>query len=399
MANNRLWRWQGLSAAGEKHDGALWANSRDAALLALAADGITPLSLQRQRVQSRYWHIQYAIQFVRQLATLLQAGVTLADGINLMAQQHPVLQWRALMHQLARQIMQGASFSDALREWPRIFSPLFVALIHTGELTGKLDECCQHLATQQEAHWQLRKKVQKALRYPLFIVVIAILVTAGMLGFVLPEFAAIYHSFNTPLPALTQGVMALSDVFASHGLLFLATALGIAAVIFLLRDNVRFQTGWQRTLLSLPLAGELIRGQRLTQLYTVLTLTQQAGIPLLDGLHCARSTLPPAYWQPIVLHIKERVEAGEPLWQTLQQEIIFSPWCVPLIRTGEMSGALDIMLGRLAALHAERTRDLADGLAASLEPLIMAVMGGIIGTLVVAMYLPIFQLGDAMSAG
>lgn len=361
--------------------------------------GITPLAVRHLQVRARYWRIQYVIQFSRQLATLLQAGVTLSEGLELMSQQHPVLQWRALLQQLSDRITQGEPLSDALCAWPAIFSPLFIALVRTGELTGKLDECCQHLATQQEEQWLLKKKVHKALRYPVFIIVVAIFVTAGMLGFVLPEFAAIYKSFNTPLPALTRGVIALSE-FIAHSWGYAATLLVVVIVSErALHRRTDYQYLCQRALLQLPLAGELTRGQCLSQIYTVLTLTQQTGIPLLDGLACARSTLTTLLWQDALGSLQKHVSEGEPLWSAMERESIFSPWCIPLIRIGEITGALDMMLKRLAVLHTERTRELADNLATALEPAVMVVMGLIIGTLVVAMYLPIFHLGDAMSAG
>lgn len=396
---SRLWRWEGITAQGERSQGVMLSPDKADAALDLQSEGITVLALRHQWVQSRYWRIEYVIQFARQLATLLQAGVTLAEGLTLMAQQDPVPQWRALLQRLTRQILQGEPFSVALKAWPEIFSPLFVALIETGELTGKLEECCLHLARQQEAQWVLKKKVYKALRYPGFIIALALAVTAGMLGFVLPEFAAIYQAFNTPLPALTRGVIALSDGVADYGFLALAVVPVVWAAGRLSQRNARCHTVCQRALLKMPLAGELIRGHRLSQIYMVLSLTQQAGIPLLNGLGCANNTLPARFWRQTMERITHRVSEGEPLWHAMEEETVFSPWCIPLIRIGEMTGSLDNMLNRLAALHAARTGERADSLAAALEPIIMVVMGVIIGTLVVAMYLPIFHLGDAMSAG
>lgn len=399
MTSKQLWQWEGITRQGARENGFCWAQNRADAMLALQSEGISLLTLRPRSIRKRYWHIEYVIQFARQLATLLQAGVTLADGLTLIAQQHPVPQWRALLTHLTQQILHGQPLSQALQQWPAVFSPLFCALIETGELTGKLEECCLHLAAQQEEQWILKKKVVKALRYPGFVVAVAIVVTLGMLGFVLPEFTAIYQSFDTPLPALTRGVIALSEWLESGWRYAIATGIAIMAIGRFLRRNAHYHQLSQRLLLRMPLAGELVRGQRLSQIYTVMTLTQQAGIPLLNGLGCASKTLPAQYWHQALDRLRERVAEGEPLWRAMEQETVFSPWCVPLIRTGESTGALDVMLQRLAAIHSGRTRERADNLAASLEPIIMVVMGVIIGTLVVAMYLPIFHLGDAMSAG
>lgn len=346
------------------------------------------------------WHIQQKIQLFRQLATLLQAGISLADGLALMAKQHPYREWRALLVHIQQQVSQGIPFSDALRQWPRIFPPLFIALVHIGELTGKLDECSRRLADQQEQLYRLQKKVVKALRYPLFILFVAFAVTAGMLGLVLPEFAAIYHSFNASLPAITVAVMAISGWVTSQGAVWLLVAIIVTGCWFVLRQHKPYWKEYeQKFLLKIPLAASLWQGQILSQIYTTLSLSQQAGIPLLQGLAAVEQTMTPVLWKKVLTQISDRVAEGAPFWQTVENTGYFTPLCSQLIRIGEESGALDLMLEKLAVWHHDHTQELADNLAAALEPVMMLVIGIIIGTLVIAMYLPIFQLGDAMSGG
>ena len=313
----------------------------------------------------------------------------------MLAEQHPLKHWQALLHSLADDLSGGCSFSASMNKWPEVFSPLYVSMVKTGELTGKLEECCRQLAQQQKAQEQLGAKVKKALRYPTIILTLAALVVLAMVTLVLPEFAAIYKTFNAPLPWLTQAVMGLGAAIQGHIVTLFALLLILAVAACKLRRHPR----WQRMLLHLPVMGVLARGQKLGQIFTVLSLTQQAGIAFLQGLESVEETVESGYWQTKMREVREHIEQGMPVWSAFQQASVFTPLCLQLIRTGEIAGALDVMLANLARHHTEQTFQQADNLAALLEPLLLIVTGLIIGTLVVAMYLPIFHLGDAMSAG
>lgn len=402
MANFTVWSWKAVDQQGKIKQGVVLAENRATVEAQLFEQGLQLFSARRSVGTRRgCWHIQQKIQVFRQLATLLQAGISLADGLALMADRHPYREWRALLQRIAQQVSMGVPFSDALRQWPGIFPPLFIALIHIGELTGKLDECSRRLADQQEQLYRLQKKVTKALRYPLFILAVALAVTAGMLAFVLPEFAAIYRSFNASLPAITLAVMNISSWVTSRGALWLlmATIIATGCWFVLRRQKPRWKEYEQKLLLKLPLAAPLWRGQILSQIYTTLSLSQQAGIPLLQGLAAVEQTIKPLLWKKLLAQVSARVAQGVPFWQTLEDTERFTPLCPQLIRIGEESGALDLMLEKLAVWHHDATQEMADNLAAALEPVMMLVIGIIIGTLVIAMYLPIFQLGDAMSGG
>jgi protein transport protein HofC len=397
MATNQLWRWRGLNATGESISGTQWAAHRTAVLFQLQANQITPLALTRCRVNPAHWNAQHSTEIVAQLATLLQAGLSLSEGLTLLAEQHPSAQWQALLLALAEELRQGIAFSEALKQWPAVFPPLFVSMIHTGELTGKLDVCCLHLAAQQNAQQQLATKVKKALRYPLIVLSVALLVVMAMLWFVLPEFAAIYQTFNTPLPVLTRGVMATANLL-HQGMLPLL--IGPAGAIFLAKryqHNARWQRYRQKRLLSVPVAGALVRGQKLSQIFTVLSLTQNAGIAFLQGLESVEETLENGWWRDVIREARQAITLGSPIWQALEKTGAFTPLCLQLVRTGEASGSLDRMLDNLSRYHRDKTEQLADDLATLLEPIMLLVTGIIIGTLVVAMYLPVFHLGDAIS--
>ncbi|MEB6379917.1 protein transport protein HofC [Leclercia adecarboxylata] len=398
MKGNQLWRWRALSPQGERLSGALWAPDKQTAWTILYGKDLSPLELRRC-IQMTGWQVQHRYDVIHQLATLLQAGLTLSAGLALLAQQHPARQWQALLQSVADDLSAGCAFSDALKKWPHVFPPLYISMIKTGELTGKLDECCRQLALQQKNQQQLSAKVKKALRYPVIILGLAIAVVLAMVTLVLPEFAAIYKTFNTPLPALTRAVMALATALQEQGIVLLLSLLGITSGLLLVRRKRRWQQVTQRLLLGSPVMGPLVRGQKLSQIFTVLSLTQQAGIAFIQGLESTQETLENPFWQEKLQTMRHRIMQGAPIWSALNDADVFTPLCIQLIRTGEASGALDTMLSNLAQHHNEQTFQQADSLASLLEPLLLIVTGLIIGTLVVAMYLPIFHLGDAMSAG
>lgn len=394
MAANQLWRWRALTKDGAHRSGTLWATDRNAAFTRLMRNDLHPLTLTRCAQRHR-WRQHHCDEMFHQLATLLQAGLTLSHSLQMLAEQHPLKPWQAMLQSIADELSEGCPFSASLKKWPAVFSPLHVSMVKTGELTGKLEACCRQLAQQQKAQQQLSAKVKKALRYPAIVLTLAVVVVLAMVTLVLPEFAAIYKTFNTPLPVLTQMVMGMAAFMQSYALALFTLLLTPFAVAWALRQNPR----WQQILMHTPVMGALAKGQKLGHIFTVLSLTQQAGIPFLQGLESAEETVESRYWQGILRNVREDIEKGLPVWSSFQKAALFTPLCIQLLRTGEMSGALDIMLANLARHHTEQTFQRADNLAALLEPLLLIVTGVIIGTLVMAMYLPIFHLGDAMSAG
>ncbi|ORM70586.1 protein transport protein HofC [Pantoea rwandensis] len=398
MANLYTFRWHALDSMGMLLEGATLVASQDVLLNQLSERGILPVSWQRGRCwRARDWKWQQKIDLVRQLATLLKAGLPLSESLTMLAEGHPHSGWRVLLNELQQRVMAGETFSHALRAWPQIFPPLYPALMEVGELTGQLDECCRQLALQQSKQQHLRQKVIKALRYPLFILCVALAVSAGMLLFVLPEFVSVYASFDAPLPAFTAVVIALSTWLQQHALsLSLLCAIIIATGLKIYRGSACWQQRVQRALLRLPLFSPLWRGGQLSQIYAIMHLTQCAGLTLLHSLQAVEVTMASRLWREAIVALQTHIAAGSPLYQALQQHELFTPLCAQLIRVGEEAGALDVMLARLAEWHEAQTLSRADALAASLEPLMMVVIGGIVGTLVIAMYLPVFGLGDAI---
>lgn len=398
MADPLLFSWQATDAEGRFHQGAFFCADQQEAMQRLVASDLLPLKLIKgRRYRSGSWRWHHKITFFRELATLLKAGMTLSASLQLLAEGHSDPGWQALLTQIEQSVAEGTPFSATLAAWPAIFPPLFSALIGVGELTGQMEQCCQRLADQQERQRQLQKKVMKALRYPLFVVATALAVSTGMLVFVLPEFVAIYQAFNAPLPAFTAAVIALSQWLQHAGLLLLA-------LLFIAGYGWRWQSrrspSWQRIeqqhLLRLPVIGRLYRGGQLCGIFMTLSLTQQAGLTLLQGLQAVEKILAHRLWREAIVALQGHISAGSPLHQALSGHPLFTPLCYQLIRVGEEAGALESMLLRLGEWHEASTHELADNLAAALEPLMMLTIGVLVGALVIAMYLPIFNLGDAL---
>ena len=398
MNKRYLFSWQSMDDDGNIHHCSGFADDTTQMTETITRMKQLPLRISRgRRYRARDWKWQHKIAFIRQLSTLLKAGMPLAASLQLLSEGHPEACWQALLIQLQHSVTAGTPFSDALREWPDVFSPLYPALIHIGELTGELDTCCLQLAQQQERQQLLQQKVKKALRYPLFILAVAMLISIGMLVFVLPEFVAIYHTFNAPLPTFTAIVIALSQQLQQQAPLLII--LLVTTIVFYRhqrKKSVVWQQREQRLLLKLPLISPLYRGGQLSQIYTTLALTQQAGLTLLQSLQAVEKTLHGVIWRESIVTLQQHISAGYPLHQALKLHPLFTPLCYQLIKVGEESGSLDVLLSRLADWHEEQTHQLADTLAAALEPLMMVIIGGIVGTLVVAMYLPVFRLGEAL---
>lgn len=398
MANCRLWHWQAMNQQGEIVEGS-WLLSEDQQIMTLMAQQhLLPLSCKGGRYyRARDWKTQQKIALMHQLATLLNAGLTLSVGLHLLSEGETHAGWRALLLALQEDVARGTSFSAALAKWPMIFPPLYSALMQVGELTGQLDRCCSQLASQQERQLRLQKKVVTALRYPGFILLVALTVAIGMLLLVLPEFVAIYQAFNAPLPAFTAAVLTLSATLQQLFMPLFVVLVGLfAAWRYLRKQRADWQRREQRWLLKMPLLATLWRGSLLSQIFTTLTLTQQAGLPLLQGLQAVEQTLTPLLWREAVQHLQGRIASGTQLHQAIADSALFTPLCRQLIKVGEEAGALDSLLARLAQWHENQTHELADTLAATLEPVMMIVTGAIVGTLVIAMYLPIFNLGEVI---
>lgn len=394
-----LYTWQAVDDSGKLHCGeSLLPHSREV-LGQLVQSGLQPIVLKKSlKMGKGYWQNKERIAFVRQLATLLQTGLPLTLSLELLASDHPLPGWRCVLGSLVKKVSEGQPLSAIIKTYPQVFPPIYGQIISIGELTGQLDSCCAQLATQQEQVMLLQKRVKKALRYPLIVMVIASAITLLMLTLVLPEFAKIYDSFDAELPWFTQLLISASRGLVRYGpVITLFIALNIGLYLRYLHPQEKWRWREQGCLLKLPLLKKLIADGCLCQLFQTLVLTQHAGMTLSAGLEAAEATISNLHYRRAVGQLTQRLSQGIALHKALQESELFPALCRQLVRIGEESGALDTLLEKLAHWHAEQANELADNMAQKIEPLMMLFMGVIVGGLVIAMYLPIFNLGAAMT--
>lgn len=344
---------------------------------------------------ARSFNRQELIIITKQLATMLRAGLPIIETLTLLANDHPITQWKWLLNEIKKQILNGDAISQTLAQYPDVFPPIYQEIIATGELTGQLENSFDRIAIQLEKTQQLHKRFKKALRYPLFLLIVSMIVTLIMLLVVLPKFTEIYQSFDAQLPAFTQLIISLSEYLQHYALHLLCVF--SAGIIFYHRYLCKYHRRLlEKQCLALPIFGNIIVSANLSQIFQTLSITQQAGIPLLAGINMAKKT---AYYQifhDALQHITIQIEQGNTFSSAIHLQPIFPNLCIQLIRIGEESGTLDIMLERLAAHYQQNNEELTDQLSQKIEPLMMSIMAILIGSLVIALYLPVFQLGNAI---
>jgi protein transport protein HofC len=393
-----LFRWQSLDERGMLQNGEDIANDRRQIVKQLFNNQQIPLKIKIQRrLYTSDWKKPELIALITQLASLLHAGLPLVQSLTLLSKQHVNPVWRCVLNMLMSQVKEGIPLSEALKRHPYAFPDIFQQIITIGELTGKLEVCCQQLAEHQEKQWKLYSKIRKTLRYPLFISLMAIVVTLSMLLFVLPEFAAIYASFNASLPWFTQSLLTIASILAHHGPYFLVLLFTLTFSYYrICHPQPQWQWREQHLLLRLPWITKLITATNLSQIFQTLAMTQQAGMPLFQGLNTSRLSITNLHFQHAISDAMEKLNQGIPLYQAINSSPLFTPLCQQIVRIGEESGTLEELLAKLAHWHHQQANSLADSLIQAIEPIMMIIMGIIIGGLVIAMYLPIFQLGNVI---
>ena len=329
----------------------------------------------------------------KQLATMLKAGLSIIDSLRLLIDDQPKPQWQYLLANISQQIVKGESLSIVLQHHHSVFPALYCEIIAIGELTGQLDHSFEQLTLHLEKSLELQKQIKKAMSYPLFLLSVSVLVIMVMMFIVLPKFSYIYQSFDAQLPYFTQLVIDFANGIQQNGLIVLL-ALMIGYFIFLYFFKKRYQLSIDRLKLRLPLFGQLIQSQCLMQIFHTLAITQQAGIPLLKGLIASANITGNDYYRDIIRKMINGIEQGNAFSQMLSS--YFPKLCVQLVHVGEESGSLDVMLNNLSLYYQQQNQTLTDNLVKSFEPLLMSFLALIIGGLVIAMYLPIFQMGDVI---
>ncbi|PKI13060.1 type II secretion system F family protein [Colwellia sp. 12G3] len=392
--------WAGVNRKGKKISGELSANSINELKTQLRKQGITPSRVKKKAKplfglggDKPITPMDIAV-LTRQIATMLGAGVPLVQTIEMIGKGHNNGNMRKLLADIAIKLSSGIPLSDCLRDHPIYFDDLYCDLVASGEQSGALETIYGRIATYKEKAEALKSKIKKAMVYPIAVLVIAFIVTSILLIFVVPVFQDIFAGFGAELPAFTLMVIALSEFMQAYWYFGLA-AFYIAFFLFKrahrnsqkLRDNV------DKNILKLPVIGDLLEKAAVARYARTLSTTFAAGVNLIDALESAAGAAGNAVFRDAILEVRAEVTSGMQMNLAMRNCNIFPDMVIQMVAIGEESGAVDDMLSKVANVYEQQVDDAVDGLTALLEPMIMAVLGVVIGGLIIAMYLPIFQIG------
>lgn len=394
--------WQGTDKSGTKTKGEIQGSSQALVKAQLRKQGVAPTRVKRKSKNlfaSRKQKIKprdIAV-FTRQLATMMKSGIPLVQSFEIVGESLENPSMRELLGLIKDDVAAGNNFADCIRKHPRYFDALFCNLVDAGEQSGTLETMLDRLATYKEKSEALKSKIKKAMNYPIAVVVVAIVVTGILLVKVVPQFATTFSSFGAELPAFTQFVLNLSDLAIAHWwkVIIAVVAFGVIFKEAKLR-SVAVADTLDKISLKLPVVGPILNTSCYARFTRTLSTTFSAGVPLVDALDSVAGATGNIVYSTATQKIKEGVTTGQQLNFAIKNTTLFPAMIIQMVSIGEESGALDSMLDKCATYFEAEVDNAVDGLTALIEPMIMVVLGLLVGGLVVAMYLPIFQLGAVM---
>lgn len=397
-----IYIWQGTDKNGNKTRGEIPGASQALVKAQLRKQGINPTKVKRKPKDlfgQRKQKITPSDQavFTRQLATMMKAGIPLVQSFEIVGESLENASMRELVFQIRDDVAAGNNFAESIRKHPRYFDDLFCNLVEAGEGSGALETMLDRLATYKEKSEALKAKIKKAMNYPIAVVAVAIIVTGILLVKVVPQFAETFSSFGAELPAFTLFVLNLSDLAIAHWwkAVIGAVIAGYAYKEAMFRSQ-GFREAVERLSLKLPVIGPIQVSSCYARFTRTLSTTFAAGVPLVDALDSVAGATGNVVYRNATKKIKDDVTTGQQLAFSIRNTTLFPVMVVQMVGIGEESGALDSMLDKCATFYEAEVDNAVDGLTALMEPMIMAVLGTLIGGLMIAMYLPIFQLGQVV---
>ena len=364
--------------------------------LGVAADKVAPKpTLTLESLNRRGINSDEIVSFTRQLATMLKAGLPLIQSLDVAADSTEKKHVRAFIMSLRNEVAVGHTFSDSLRNYPNIFDNLYCNLVTAGEISGTLDIMLDRIATFQEKDQRLKANIKKALTYPISVLIIAGVVSAVLLIKVVPAFEQTFASFGTELPAFTRFVMSISEAMQKYWGWVAGSLIAVIGLIKLaLSKSKRFSYAIDKYILKVPMFGKLLFLSAIARFSRTLATTFSAGIPMLDALNSSAGATGNQHIANAVLEVRDTVSQGSLLNVAMKENSDFPPLLQQLTKVGEEAGALDTMLNKAADSYEDSVNDAVDTLTALMEPAIMSFLAVVIGGLMIAMYLPIFELGS-----
>jgi len=390
-----IYAWEGKDKSGKVVKGELRAGSETIVNVTLRRQGILVTKVKKKSFTSGRKITDADITlFTRQLATMMKAGVPLLQSFDIVGKGHANPSVAKLLQDIRTDIETGSSLNQAFRKFPRYFDNLFCNLVAAGEQAGILEDLLTRLAVYKEKTQAIKAKIKSALFYPISVLVVAFVVTAVIMIWVVPAFKQVFTSFGADLPAPTLFVMAVSDVFVAYWYIIFGTIFGSVYLFFQAwRRSPKVQRFMDKILLQAPIFGPVIRKATIARWTRTLATMFAAGVPLVESLDSVGGASGNAIYMEATKRIQTEVSTGTSLTTSMQSSGVFPNMVTQMVAIGEESGALDQMLSKVADFYEQEVDDAVESLSSLMEPMIMAILGVLIGGLVVAMYLPIFKLG------
>ena len=402
---NTTFSWQATNKKGQVVKGETTAANPDIVKAQLRKQGLIPKKGKiKKKSGGLFAEKQKAITtkdiaiFSRQLATMMKAGVPMVQAFDIVGQGHSNPSMEKLIMEVKSDVEAGGTLATALSHHPKYFDDLFVSLVDAGEQSGALETLLEKVATYKEKTEALKNKIKKAMTYPMMVLIVATVVSAILLIFVVPTFAEMFEGFGAELPAFTLFVVGLSDTLVENVWFFIAA---IAAAIYAFKQaklrSAAFRDFLDRIILKTPGFGLLTTNSAIARFARTLSTMFAAGVPLVEAMTSVASAAGNNVYKQAILEVKDDISAGTTLQASLSQnKELFPNMLIQMVGIGEESGALDEMLDKVAEYYEEAVDDAVDNLTAMLEPLIMSFLAVVIGGLVIAMYLPIFKMGEVV---
>lgn len=397
-AKEFTFKWEGTDRKGKRMSGQTIAANEGVVKIQLRKQGINPLRVRKQSslFGARKKKIESAdiAIFSRQMATMMTAGVPLVQALEIVGKGHENPSMGELILAIKASIEGGASFAESLAKHPLYFDDLFVNLVDAGEKSGALETLLDKIATYKEKTEAIKKKVKKALTYPTAVLVVAFVVTGILLYFVVPQFESLFQGFGADLPAFTQFVVGLSKWLQAYWWMVLLGVGGIGfSFVQMKQRSAAFRRWLDRISLKLPVVGDILYKSAVARYHRTLSTMFAAGVPLVEAMDSVAGAAGNIIFYENIISIRDQIASGTQLQLAMSQTGLFPPMAVQMVAIGEESGALDDMCAKVAEFYEDEVDNMVDTLSSLLEPLIMSVLGVLVGGLIVAMYLPIFKMG------
>jgi type IV pilus assembly protein PilC len=394
----KIFLWEGRDKSGKSVKGEMRASGESMVASQLRRQGISPGKIKSQRLTGGKKVSDKDITlFTRQLATMMKAGVPLLQAFDIVGKGNSNPRVSKLVLDIRTEVETGSSLAAAFRKYPLYFDQLFCNLVQAGEQAGILETLLDRLASYKEKILAIKSKIKAALFYPISIIVVAFVITAVIMIFVIPAFKQVFTSFGADLPAPTLFVMGISDFFVQYWyLIFALLGGGLWGFFELWKRSLAVQIAMDRMMLKLPLFGPLVRKSTIARWTRTLSTMFAAGVPLVEALDSVGGASGNYVYAIATKQIQQEVSQGTSLTTAMQNVNVFPNMVIQMTSIGEESGALDSMLSKVADFFEAEVDDAVEGLSSLMEPIIMVVLGVLIGGMVIAMYLPIFKLGQVV---